>query len=338
MNGAIARALRAGLLLALVLVVTPASADEFKPAYLQLTQVDKATWDVLWKLPALDENTPLKLSPVFAPDITTVGEKHRNFANGAVVQRWRIRAEGGLAGRAIEFPNLPDQRIEVLVRLVRLDGTVQLARPQAAQPRFVPTDSPGNFEVARTYTLLGIHHILSGVDHLLFVLSLMLLTGSTRRLIWTVTAFTLAHSITLALATLGVIHVPGPPVEALIALSIVFVAAEVIQARRGHAGLSKRYPWIIAFCFGLLHGLGFAGALAEVGLPPRSIPTALLFFNVGVEIGQLMFIAFVLAVVAAGRWLQARLRLPMPRWLWQVPPYAIGGLASYWVFERLAAF
>jgi hydrogenase/urease accessory protein HupE len=336
MIAVVVRALLAGLLLALG--IAPATADEFKPAYLQLTQVDEADWEVLWKLPALDEDTPLKLRPVFAPEVVTVGEKHRNYANGAVVQRWRIRAAGGLAGHAIEFPDLPDQRIEVLVRLVRLDGTAQLARLQPSQPRFVPTDSPGSFEVARTYTLLGIHHILSGIDHLLFVLSLMLLVGSTRRLIWTVTAFTLAHSITLALATLGVIHVPGPPVEALIALSIVFVAAEIIQARRGRAGLSKRYPWIIAFGFGLLHGLGFAGALAAIGLPPRSIPTALLFFNVGVEIGQLVFIAIVLAIVAGGRWLQARVRLPVPRWLWQVPPYVIGGLASYWVFERIAAF
>ncbi|MEY2855611.1 MAG: hypothetical protein RL030_2743 [Pseudomonadota bacterium] len=332
-----ARALLAALLL-LASGVATVHADEFKPAYLQLTQVDASDWDVLWKLPALDEDTALRLAPEFAPGITTVGEKHRNYANGAVVQRWRIRAESGLAGRAIEFPDLADQRIEVLVRLARLDGTAQLARLQPSQSRFMPADSPGNFEVARTYTRLGIHHILAGVDHLLFVLSLMILVGNTRRLIWTVTAFTVAHSITLALATLGVIHVPGPPVEALIALSIVFVAAEIIQARRGRAGLSIRYPWIIAFGFGLLHGLGFAGALAEVGLPPKAIPTALLFFNVGVEIGQLIFIAIVLAAAAAGRWLQARLRLPMPMWLWQVPPYAIGAIASYWVFERIASF
>jgi hydrogenase/urease accessory protein HupE len=337
MTPAPVRTLLAGLLL-FTLGVAPVRADEFKPAYLQLTQVNAADWDVLWKLPALDEDTPLKLTPVFAPGIVAVGEKHRNFANGAVVQRWRIRAEGGLAGRAIEFPDLAVQRIEVLVRIVRLDGTSQLARPKPSQPRFVPTDSPGGFEVARTYTLLGIHHILTGIDHLLFVLSLLLLVGITRRLIWTVTAFTLAHSITLALATLGLIHVPGPPVEALIALSIVFVAAEVIQARRGRAGLSKRYPWIIAFGFGLLHGLGFAGALAEVGLPPQSIPIALLFFNIGVEIGQLIFIAIVMAAIAVGRWLQARLQWTMPQWLWRVPPYAIGGIASYWVFQRVASF
>jgi hydrogenase/urease accessory protein HupE len=334
-----ARAIR---LLLLTMLVLPwwatARADEFRPAYLQLTQVDARDWDVLWKVPAIDEDTTLKLRPAFPAEVAAVGGMHRNFANGAVVQRWRIRAEGGLAGKAIDFPDLPTTRVEVLVRLVRLDGTTQLARLQPADPRFVVADSPGQFEVARTYTLLGIHHILAGVDHLLFVLSLMLLVGNTRRLIVTVTAFTVAHSITLALATLGVIDVPGPPVEALIALSIVFVAAEIIQAHRGRPGLSKRYPWIVAFAFGLLHGLGFAGALAEVGLPPNAIPVALLFFNIGVEIGQLIFIAIVLAAAALGRWLWARSRLPLPQWLWLVPPYVIGGIASYWVFERVASF
>jgi hydrogenase/urease accessory protein HupE len=337
MSAAAARALLAVLLM-LAPGIAPVLADEFKPAYLQLTQVDDAHWDVLWKVPALDEETTLRLRPVFPPEVAVVGSIHRNYADGAMVQRWRIRAENGLAGQVIEFPDLPDQRIEVLARLVRLDGTTQLERLRPAQPRFTPTASPGGFEVARSYTVLGIHHILVGIDHLLFVLSLMLLVGSLRQLLWTITAFTLAHSITLALATLGVIHVPGPPVEALIALSIVFVAAEVIQARRGKAGLAKHHPWIIAFGFGLLHGLGFAGALAEVGLPDNAIPTALLFFNVGVEVGQLIFIAIVLAVVAACRWLWVRLRMPLPQWLWLVPPYAIGGIASYWVFERIASF
>jgi hydrogenase/urease accessory protein HupE len=200
------------------------------------------------------------------------------------------------------------------------------------------TDSPGSFEVIRTYTVLGIGHILLGFDHLLFVLALLLIVDGTRRLIATITAFTVAHSITLALASLGVLHVPGPPVEALIALSIVFVAGEIVHARQGRPGLTQRYPWIVAFTFGLLHGLGFAGALAEVGLPQNSIPLALLFFNVGVEIGQLLFIAAVLAVIAGGRWLLARWPVRVPDWSWRVPPYAIGSIASYWVFERIAGF
>lgn len=330
-------ALRRALLLLFAMACLPLQADEFRPAYLQLTQLDESAYSVLWKVPALDEDTVLKLRPVFPPEIQA-GPVTRTYANGAVVQRWRIQIPGGLSGRTIEFPELATTRVDVLVRLERRDGTTQLARLLPTEPRFTVADSPGSFEVARTYTLLGIHHILAGVDHLLFVLSLLLLVANTRKLIVTVTAFTLAHSITLALATLGVIHVPGPPVEALIALSIAFVAAEIVQSRRGRPSLAQRFPWIIAFAFGLLHGLGFAGALAEVGLPEKSIPVALLFFNIGVEIGQLLFIAFVLAVLAAGRQLQARLKLPAPGWLWRAAPYAIGGVASFWVFERVSAF
>jgi hypothetical protein len=144
--------------------------------------------------------------------------------------------------------------------------------------------------------------------------------------------------VTLALATLGFVHVPGPPVEALIALSIVFVAAEIIRVRQGASGLTERYPWLVAFMFGLLHGLGFAGALAEVGLPPLSIPTALLFFNVGVEIGQLLFIAAALVVLAAAKRIRAALPLAPPAWTGRVPPYVIGGIASGWLLERVASF
>jgi hydrogenase/urease accessory protein HupE len=191
----------------------------------------------------------------------------------------------------------------------------------------------------QTYTLLGIGHILLGFDHLLFVLALLLLVDGTRRLIMTITAFTIAHSITLVFATLGFVSVPGPPVEAMIALSIVFVASEIIHGRQGRPGLTQRYPWVVAFAFGLLHGLGFAGALAEVGLPQASIPLALLFFNVGVEIGQLLFIAAVLLLLALGRRVLAMTgRHEPPGWLWRLPPYAIGGMASYWVFERVAGF
>ena len=194
----------------------------------------------------------------------------------------------------MRFPGLAATRIDVLVRLARSDGTTQLGRVLVLDPQFVFSASPGAMEVARTYTVLGIEHILSGVDHLLFVLALVMLVRGTRRLVATITAFTLAHSLTLAAASLGFVSVPGPPVEATIALSIMFVAAEIVRARQGRPGLTQRYPWLVAFSFGLLHGLGFAGALAEVGLPPLSIPLALLFFNVGVEIGQLLFVAAVL--------------------------------------------
>jgi len=180
----------------------------------------------------------------------------------------------------------------------------------------------------------GVHHILIGPDHLLFLVGLLLLGGSIRRLLLIVTAFTLAHSITLVAATLGWVHVPGPPVEAMIALSIVFVAAEIVRGLRGTPGLTARAPWVVAFSFGLLHGLGFAGALAEVGLPQKAIPTALFTFNVGVEIGQLIFVAAALAVGALLR------RAPIRRLAWMpyVAPYAIGVIAMFWVIERIGAF
>jgi hydrogenase/urease accessory protein HupE len=316
----------------------PAAADEFRPAYLQLTQLDASTYDVLWKLPALDESTTLKLRPEFPPGTRALTQVQRSFAAGTAVQRWRIEVPGGLAGRAVHFPDPSTTRIDVLVRLARSDGTAQLGRVLAHDPRFVFSASPGAFEVAQTYTLLGVEHILTGFDHLLFVLALLILVDGSRRLIATATAFTVAHSLTLAGAALGWLQVPGPPVEAAIALSIVFVAAEMVHSRQGRPGLTQRQPWVVAFTFGLLHGLGFAGALAEVGLPPLSIPVALLFFNVGVEIGQLSFIAAVLALMAAWHQATRRFSRTQPGWLWRVPPYVIGGLASLWVIERVAMF
>jgi hydrogenase/urease accessory protein HupE len=323
---------------ALLSDAAPARADEFKPGYLQLTQLDHQTYDVLWKIPAIDESTTLKVKPQFPDGTEALTEVRSTFSRGVTVQRWRIRVPNGLDGKAILFSQLSETRIDVLARLVRLDGTVQLERILPVNPTFVGKASPGPLEVVTTYTVLGIEHILSGFDHLLFVLALVLLVQGTRRLLVTVTAFTAAHSLTLAGATLGWLHVPGPPVEASIALSIVFVASEIVHARQGRYSVTQHYPWVVAFTFGLLHGFGFAGALAEVGLPQTSIPVALLFFNVGVEIGQLLFVGAVLAMIAAARRLGQRMRLTQPAWLWRLAPYAIGVLASFWLVERVAAF
>jgi hydrogenase/urease accessory protein HupE len=331
--------MRAGrLFIAALLVVCaamPLTADEFRPAYLQLTQIDADSYDVVWKVPGLDESTTLEIRPAFPAGTETVSDVRSQFGAGTVSLRWRIRVAGGLSGKAIEFGGRSLGQIDVLARLTRRDGSVQLARILAAAPRFVVTDSPGAFDVARTYTVLGIEHILMGFDHLLFVLALVILVRGTRSLLITITTFTVAHSLTLAGAALGFIRVPGPPVEASIALSIVFVAVEIIHARRGQVTVTQRYPWIVAFAFGLLHGFGFASALAEVGLPQSTIPVALLFFNVGVEIGQVLFVAAVLTVagLATRCW-----REPLPDWLGDVTPYAIGGLASFWLIERLVAF
>jgi hydrogenase/urease accessory protein HupE len=322
----------------LIAAVAPARADEFKPGYLQLTQLDRETYDVLWKIPAIDESTTLKVRPQFPESTVAVMPMRSTYSRGIIVQRWRIRVPGGLDGKSIVFSQLSETRIDVLARLVRLDGSVQLERILPVHPSFVGRASPGRLEVVRTYAILGIEHILSGFDHLLFVLALVLLVQGIRRLLLTITAFTVAHSLTLAGATLGWVHMAGPPVEASIALSIVFVAAEIVHARQGRYSVTQHYPWIVAFTFGLLHGFGFAGALAEVGLPQSSIPMALLFFNVGVEIGQLLFVGAVLTALAIGWRAGRRLRVSPPIWLWRIAPYAIGALASFWLVERVAAF
>ena len=210
----------------LLTAIVPARADEFKPGYLQLTQLDHETYDVLWKIPAIDESTTLKVQPLFPNGTEALTPVRSTFSRGITVQRWRIRVPQGLDGKAIVFSQLSETRIDVLARLLRLDGTVQLERILPTHPSFVGKRSPGRLEVVTTYTTLGIEHILSGFDHLLFVLALVLLVQGMRRLLFTITAFTVAHSLTLAGATLGWVHIPGPPVEASIAL-------DAIQARAG---------------------------------------------------------------------------------------------------------
>jgi hydrogenase/urease accessory protein HupE len=328
--------IRALLLLILALLAAPSAADEFKPAYLQLTQTGPTSYDVLWKVPALDEQTMLKLKPVFPPGAQELTPRRGTYANGATVLRWKIEVPGSLEGKPIAFEGLSLTRTDVLVRLARADGTEQLERLNPAEPQFIAVASPGPWEVITSYTWLGIEHILLGVDHLLFVAALVMLVRGKRQLLLTITAFTIAHSITLALATLGIVNVPGPPVEAIIALSILFVALEILRREQGHPSLASEKPWLVAFSFGLLHGLGFAGALAEVGLPENSIPLALLFFNVGVEIGQLLFVGVLLAAAAGARRLAGG--QVDPRLATTLPAYAIGGIASFWVIERIAAF
>jgi hypothetical protein len=188
---------------------------------------------------------------------------------------------------------------------------------------------------AKRYTLLGIEHILVGIDHLLFVLALLFVVGGGWRLVKTITAFTVAHSITLGLATLGYISMPSAPVEAAIALSIVFLCVEIIHTQQGRKGLAFSYPWVVAFAFGLLHGLGFAGALSEIGLPPSEIPLALLFFNIGVELGQLLFVFGVLAAMAllrnGAKILPSSVAFQRAE---RAMVYVIGVLSSYWLIER----
>lgn len=322
-------------LVGILLLLAPwiAHAHEVRPAYLELRQTAPDAFDVLWKVPARGD-LRLGLYVRLPTSCVRLDEPRSMFTGGAYIERWSISHADALIGETIHIDGLSNTLTDVIVRIARLDGSVQVARLTPTSPSLEVVAAPSAWQVSWTYLVIGVEHILLGIDHLLFVLALLLLISDWRRLVGAITTFTLAHSVTLALATLGVLSVPGPPVEACIALSIVFVAAEAIRARQGHPGLTERAPWIVAFTFGLLHGLGFAGALADVGLPQQAIPHALLFFNVGVELGQLAFIAAVLLVLA----ITQRVRLPRLEWGWRIMPTGIGAVAMVWVIERTLGF
>ena len=326
------------ILILLVSFVHSAFAHEVRPAYLELRQTGTETYDVLWKVPGKGDNLRLGLFVELPEGSSNVTEPRASMVNNAYSERWSVKRPGGLSGGTIHIAGLSSTMTDVLVRLERLDGSTQVTRLTPSSPSYMVQAAPAAGQVAVTYLKLGVEHILGGIDHLLFVLALLILVKGTRRLIATVTAFTVAHSLTLAGATLGFVHVPGPPIEAAIALSIVFVATEIIHSRQGRIGLTERFPWIVAFTFGLLHGFGFASALSEVGLPQSAIPVALLFFNVGVEVGQLLFIAAVFTVIMLAREIKQRLRFSQPVWAWRIPPYVIGSLAMFWVIQRVTAF
>jgi hydrogenase/urease accessory protein HupE len=324
------------------LLAPAAQAHEVRPGYLELRQIAPDTYDLLFKLPARGEEFRLALYVSLPEGTQDVAAPRALFAGGAYVERRTIRRDGGLAGHPIAIEGLSATFTDVLVRVQDLARITHTDRLTAAKSSFVVKAAPGAGEVARTYLVLGIEHILFGIDHLLFVVALIILVWEWRRVAITVTAFTIAHSITLAAATLGFVHVPGRPVEAAIALSIVLIAVEIVNARRGHPSVTARWPWLVAFAFGLLHGFGFAGALSEVGLPQHAIPLALLFFNLGVEIGQLAFVALVMVLAwwlpralarltrAGADWTRARLDV--------AAAYAIGTLAAYWLIERTIGF
>ncbi len=321
-----------GVIFLFGLAAKNAFGHEVRPAYLELHEQRPGKFSVLWKTPRLGD-IRLALSPKFSGGAKLVTRGQTRALSDAALQQWTLRAPA-LRGQILRIEGLESTMTDVLARIEFADGSAWVHRFTGQAPSVTIPAQPTAWSVASVYLKLGIEHILLGVDHLLFVLALLIIARGAVSLVKTVTAFTVAHSITLALATLGVVHVPSQPVEAVIALSIVFVALEILHKRQGREGITARAPWIIAFGFGLLHGFGFAGALSEVGLPQMHIPVALLFFNVGVEIGQLLFIAAVLLLVALGR----RINWPMPRWTELVPPYAIGSIAMFWVIQRVAAF
>lgn len=312
----------------------PAQADVFRPAYLELRELGEDRYAITWKVPAQSRDMRLAAYVALPAATTTVAEPRANFLDGSWTERWEIHHASGLVGETIRIEGRAAGVTDVIARVERLDGSSQVERLPMGSPEFVVTAPAGTAEVAWSYLVLGVEHILQGLDHLLFVLALLLVVRGAGRIVATVTAFTVAHSLTLVAATLGWVHVPGAPVEAIIALSIVFVASEVLHGLKGRPGLTARAPWVVAFSFGLLHGLGFAGALAEIGLPEGEIPLALLTFNVGVEIGQLLFIGAVLAFQAQ---VSRVVTLP-PALVPRVAAYAIGSLAAFWTLERVTAF
>ena len=304
-------------------------AHEVRPAYLELRQTDAKSYAVLWKVPAVGDMR-LSIHPRFPENCKPAGDIATYRASDSYTERLSLACPGGLNGGTIAIDGLAATMTDVLVRIERTDRSSQVARLTQSVPALVVDPCPGVLEVARVYSVLGVEHILSGVDHLLFVLALIIITRGGWKLAKTVTAFTLSHSITLTAATLGFVHVPQRPVEAAIALSIVFVAAEILRMRRGIKSITISAPWMVAFSFGLIHGLGFAGGLSDAGLPVAHIPTALLFFSLGVESGHFLFIGVVLSLLA----IAARVRMPLPRWAELVPPYAIGTVAMFWVIQR----
>jgi len=307
-------------------------AHEIRPAYLEIKQTTETTYQILWKIPLLGNKAP-KIDPIL-PNNFTLTQIDDEFLPDAYIRRYEGKYNTHLNGQKIAIKGLDLTLVDVLVQIDLLDESsyTLLLQPDKAQA-IIPKE-PNKWEVIQLYILLGIEHILIGIDHLLFVLGLLLLVKGVKPLIQTITAFTLAHSITLGAATFNLFNVPQAPVEAVIALSILFLVREYISVKEGQESLTAKYPWIVAFTFGLLHGFGFAGALSEIGFPQKEVPLALFTFNIGVELGQLIFIGI---VGLLWKVLQ-KINLPHPNWSWKILPYSMGIIASFWLFERVLAF
>jgi len=312
-----------------------ACAHESRPAYLEINETAPGRYDVIWRTPQLS-GMPLPVILRFPEGVRNVTEPSVRELPDSVIERRLIEVVGGLAGKRIEFVGLEVTITDILARVQLRDGEYSTTLVRPVQPWVEIAAARGVTAVFAAYLRHGVDHILFGYDHLLFVFALILIVRTARMLVWTITAFTVAHSITLALATLGLVRVPTVPVEAVIALSILLLATEIVKAQRGESTLTARVPWIVAFVFGLLHGFGFASALVEIGLPRSDVPLALLAFNIGVELGQLAFVAAVLCAWA----LLHRMRLPafVTRRALPLATYGIGSLAAFWFFERLAGF
>ena len=335
-------------LVALILVVllvaggpTRAMAHALEPGFLELQHVGGENWRVTWRKPQV-AGRPMMIDAVLPENCTPRRGPAPSFDGRAFITGWMASCSEGIAGTQITIDGLDRTQTDVLLRYTLAgDTAIKAMRLTAASPASIIPEAPSVLGVFMTYSALGIDHILKGVDHLLFVLLLLLLIRDWRKLIAAVTSFTVAHSLSLAAASLGWIVVPAPPVEAIVALSIVFLASELLHPPGVEKRISERYPWIVAFAFGLLHGLGFARALLEVGLPEGDVPLALLAFNLGVEAGQLLFIATVIALASAFARLYpslAKAFIAPASHGFRALAYSVGTLAAFWVIERVAGF
>lgn len=316
----------------LLFCCAPASvgAHKLAPSLLELREAPDGSMAVRWKTP-LQRPRGVDIDPVLPAHCEAITDPVAETEATGINLRWQVRcAEPGLVGSELSVTGLAESSTNALVSVHLADGRNFRSVLHAGAPVFVVPERQAPMAVLRDYAWLGVEHILTGFDHLLFVLGLVLLVEGRRLLLYTVTAFTVGHSVTLSLAALGYVNFPSGLVEVVIAFTIVLLAAELARPLPAKPSLMRRFPWGVAFLFGLLHGLGFAGALAEIGLPQEEIPLALFSFNVGIEAGQLAFVALVLVVRMALRPLVA----PAPAWLLRVPIYAMGGLAAYWCIER----
>jgi len=316
------------------LFCTFSMADEIKLSYLEIKEIKSQHYSVLLKLASKDDQK-LPIDMLIPKECSLTLPKTSHLVNSTYLDRWQMKCNEGLADKTLFIEGLKSTGTDLLLRLELLSGVSHSKLLSSSTSSYrVPKDT-SSWQIVQTYTWLGITHILLGFDHLLFVFALLLIVKNMRRLLWTLTAFTLAHSLTMAVSTLGIVHIPQAPVEAVIALSILFLAMEIIHEKQGKVGLTSLYPWLIAFIFGLLHGFGFAGALAEIGLPQQAVTLALIFFNIGVELGQLIFVATVVFMVVI---LQ---RLTYPALLDKLQTavvYMIGGVSAFWLIERTLSF
>ena len=314
----------------LAIICVPVHADELRPAYIEFTQTAPNHWQMFWKVPIRGGITP-QSKPILPASCQIIGEPTREIINMALITKSEVNCAETVLGKTIGLDNFDAAQTDVFVRIAPQAGNVQSLRLSAEKPIAQIKANPSTWQVAQSYFVTGIEHILTGYDHLLFVVSLVFLLLNPWTIAKAATSFTIAHSITLVGTTMGLIGLPQRPVEALIALSIIFMAVEIIKKEPEKPRLSERIPWVIAFLFGLIHGFGFAGALREIGMPEGEVPIALLTFNIGVEIGQLIIVASVLGLFyLLNKYAKSTIKPAM-----KTATYMIGIIASFWFIERL---